>query len=285
MRSPLRAGLGIGAIALGTALLALAVGTMADRPEPDPPIPPAAEPPRAAPENDEGRPPEHDAGPRLDEDGHRLDPPPDGNYRCVQPDLAIPRTRDCRRGRSYPRCKWQIPDRRAAGGLYRIWRNTTDEHRWGRPGLVSLALTAAAEVRRRWPGTQLSIGDLDAPGPRHQTHDRGVDVDLYLEDAMIARNDGGGRYPENYEGRPPEEVRRLRARVMDLARILAVCAGGQIRIYYNDPEIIRPFRAWFLGRSYASEVGEPMRAHNRLHRFHFHVTVSEDLEPLPVGER
>ena len=79
-------------------------------------------------------------------------------------------------GRPYPECRWRLPE--PEGEEYEIWRNTVDGHRWARPGLVSLILAAAAEYRRRWPGAHLIIGDLDAPGPRHSTHDRGVDVDL-----------------------------------------------------------------------------------------------------------
>ncbi|HEY8427017.1 MAG TPA: hypothetical protein VIL20_01530, partial [Sandaracinaceae bacterium] len=119
-----------------------------------------------------------------------------------------------------------------------------------------------------------------APGPRHQTHDRGVDVDLYLVDAMMTRNEGRGRYVSNYEHRSRSEVRRLREKVLDLARILAVCANGQIRIYYNDPEVVRAFREWFDARGLVSSFGRPMRPHNRLHEFHFHLTVPEGIEPL-----
>jgi hypothetical protein len=210
----------------------------------------------------------------------RTEPPADEDYQCVQPAAVIPQTPACANGGRYPRCKWQIPNARDANRIYRIWRNTTPEHRWGRPGLVSLILATAAEYSRRWPGERMAIGDLDAPGPRHQTHDRGVDVDLYLPHAMMTRSEGGRRYVDNYRGRPAEEVALHRARVMDLARIIAVCAGGQIRIYYNDPEIITPFRAWFDARGLRSEVGEAMVAHNALHEFHFHLTIPEDFAPI-----
>jgi len=213
--------------------------------------------------------------------GRLMLPPEDEDYVCRRPAIEIPRSEGCDDGRPYPHCRWYLPD--PEGDEYEIWRNTIDDHRWARPGLVSLVLTAAAEYRRRWPGEHLTIGDLDAPGPRHQTHDRGVDVDLYLTEAMIARNEGGGRYPDNYEHRSRREVRSLRARVMDLAKILATCADGQIRIYYNDPDLIRPFRAWFEERGYESSVGRPMRMHNDLHRFHFHLTIPEEMEPLPTG--
>jgi hypothetical protein len=208
--------------------------------------------------------------------------PSEEPIRCVQPAIEIPETPLCGRGRRYPHCKWQLPDARVANRAYRVWRNTTPEHRWGRPGLVSLVLATAAEYQRRWPGEQMQIGDLDAPGPRHRTHDNGVDVDLYLPHAMMTRSEGGRRYVDNYANRPAEEVAGHRARVMDLAHILATCARGQIRIYYNDPEIITPFLAWFSAQNLSSSVGAPMEPHNELHEFHFHLTIPEDFEPLPT---
>lgn len=209
----------------------------------------------------------------------RRPPGDDEGIVCRQPRVEIERSEGCADGLPYPACRWRLPD--PEGDAYEIWRNTTDDHRWARPGLVSLLLTTAAEYRRRWPDDHVVIGDLDAPGPRHQTHDRGVDVDMYLPASMIARSIGGGRYPDNYEGRSASEVRAMRARVMDLAKILATCADGQIRIYYNDPDLIRPFRAWFDAQGYVSEVGPAMRMHNDLHRFHFHLTIPETTAPLP----
>jgi len=200
-------------------------------------------------------------------------------YECVVPRLEVPHDPRCESGEPYPACRWQLPGAAAAADLYVVWRNTTPEHRWGRPSLVALVLATAREYQARWPGEHLTIGDLDAPGPRHQTHDRGVDVDLYLEHAMLDVNDGGHAYVENYVGRSDDEVRGLRERVMDLARILATCARGRLRIYYNDPEIVTPFVAWFAEQGLESDVGPAMMMHNRLHRFHFHVTVPEDLAP------
>jgi hypothetical protein len=222
---------------------------------------------------------------RIAPDGAILAPPEGDHYACLQPDLAIVREAACDRGRAYPHCRWLLPSGSESGGLYRIWRSTTPDHRWARPALVSLVLAAAREYQERWPGERLTIGDLDAAGPRHQTHDRGVDVDLYLEHAMIAANIGGGRYPDNYEGKPAAEVALLRARVLDLARILATCSRGRLRIYYNDPEVVDALRSWFDARGLVSDVGPPMVQHNPLHRFHFHMTIAEDLEPLPVDRR
>jgi len=211
-------------------------------------------------------------------------------YRCRVPALPIPRSRACVRGQPYPRCKWQMPHATLAGGRYRRWRNTVVEHWWGRPALVSLILAAADEFERAYPEQVLAVGDLDAPGPRHSTHDRGVDVDLYLLGAMRVENAGGGRYPNNYEGKSEAEVEELRSRVETLARILAACTNGQVRIYYNDEAVIDRFLAWYDAQGFRpnDELGRPMQAHNRLHEFHFHVTVPEDLpllerEPLTEG--
>lgn len=225
---------------------------------------------------------ERDAGPpRFAPDGAIIAPPSDTSYACRQPELPIAAEQGCTRDLGYPRCRWQLPDPVELDlPYYRIWRNTVPEHRWARPGLVSLILAAAREYHERWPDERLIVGDLDAPGPRHQTHDRGVDVDLYLPDSMIAQNEGGGRYPDNYEGRAEEEVTLMRARVMDLARILATCSRGQLRIYYNDPELVDSFVAWTEAQGMESRVGPPMMMHNRLHRFHFHMTVEEELQPL-----
>ncbi len=201
-------------------------------------------------------------------------------YECILPPIEVPRDPRCDAGAPYPACRWQLPADEVAQGLYVVWRNTTPEHRWGRPGLVTLVLAAAREYQARWPGEHLTIGDLDAPGPRHQTHDRGVDVDLYLEHAMLDVNAGGREYVDNYATRTADDVRDLRARVMDLARILATCSGGRLRIYYNDPEIVTPFVGWFAEHGFESDVGPAMMMHNRLHRFHFHMTVPEDLAPM-----
>lgn len=205
---------------------------------------------------------------------------PSAPIRCEPPEIEIPSRSACERTSRYPHCKWGIPRLTGDARIYRIWRNTTPEHRWARPGLVSLLMAAAAEHRRRWPDSELHIGDLDAPGPRHATHRRGQDVDLYLPGAMIARNELGGHYPDNYEGRAALEVRRMRAEVLDFARVLATCARGEVRIYYNDPVVEQAFLHWYRGEGLSSSVGAPMQAHNELHRFHFHLTVPLDLAPL-----
>jgi len=239
-------------------------------PEPMPP-PPAAAP--AAP------PP---PGP-VDPPAEEIEPEAStaSPYRCQMPALPIPRPQDCARGRDYPRCKWQIPHALHSEGSWRRWRNTIPEHMYGRPALVAFVITAARELHRLHPEQILAIGDLDAPGPRHSTHDRGVDVDLYLPGALLVENAGGGRYLDNYEGKSEPEQERLRARVEELAKILAACSGGRLRIYYNDPIVMERFHGWFDAQGYASPFGRPMQAHNSLHDFHFHVTIAEDLPLLP----
>lgn len=220
-----------------------------------------------------------------DEEGAFVAPPAREDYACLMPDVSIPEEPGCAAGEPYPACRWQLPEEDAAADLYRIWRNTVPEHRWAQPGLVSLVMAVARDHAHRWPGEILTIGDLDAPGPRHQTHDLGHDVDLYLENALMETNIGGGHYIDTYAGRPSPVVRMLRARVLDLAQNLATCSLGRLRIYYNDPEIIAPFLQWFGERGLVSDVGPAMVEHNRLHRFHFHMTVGDGLRPLPIAER
>lgn len=198
---------------------------------------------------------------------------------CSDVDLAaVEKSSGCSEDETYPSCRWRLPDA-LPNADYRIWRNTTPDHRWARPGLVAALLRVARTFHETHPESVLTIGDLDAPGPRHQTHDRGVDVDLYLEDSMIARNDGGGSYPDNYAGRSAADVAEMRARVLFLAQILARCTGGDLRIYYNDEELVRTFRAWFSENNLQTSFSHPMLPHNALHRFHFHMRVADELRP------
>lgn len=210
-------------------------------------------------------------------------------YRCVAPAIPIPRPRECVRGRAYPACKWQMPHATLGGGRYRRWRNTIMEHWWGRPGLVAYLLASVDDFHRLHPEQVLAVGDLDAPGPRHRTHDNGVDYDIYLPGALMVENAGGGRYPSNYEDKPAEEVAMLRERVLELAKILTFCADGQIRMYYNDPPVLEAFLEWYDSMEFGeNRYGAPMRIHNRLHDFHIHATIPEELEvemmPLTEGE-
>jgi len=217
---------------------------------------------------------EHEA-----EDEAEPAPPP---YSCVTPAIPIPRPRECVRGHGYPRCKWQMPHATLSDGRYRRWRNTIMEHWWARPALVATVLAVADAFEQEFPDQVLAIGDLDAPGPRHTTHDRGVDVDIYMLGAMMVENAGRGRYPNNYEGKSEEEVEDLRQRVETLARIFATCTNGQLRIYYNDEVVLERFLAWYEEQGFpeSEEFEAPMRKHNRLHEFHFHITVPEEL-PMP----
>jgi len=302
---PVRVGVGLGGVLLASLAIAWAAG--AGRPSPptsaDARVLPSTL--EAGPERDTEReatpsdgdrdadgetstnaegseaPPERSRAARG-EDGVFLAPPEREDYACRRPSVPIPEEPGCAAGAPYPACRWQLPDDDAEAHGYRVWRNTTPEHRWAQPGLVALVMAVARDHQHRWPGELLTIGDLDAPGPRHQTHDAGHDVDLYLENALMETNIGGGHYLDTYAGRPSRVVRMLRARVLDLAKNLATCANGQLRIYYNDPEIITPFLAWFGEQGLVSGVGPAMVAHNRLHRFHFHMTIADGMAPLPA---
>ncbi|MEO0323203.1 MAG: hypothetical protein AAF447_09615 [Myxococcota bacterium] len=178
-----------------------------------------------------------------------------------------------------------MPPARGAGGRYRRWRNTIPEHWWARESTVRFVLAVADDFHRAFPEQVLAVGDLDAPGPRHETHDRGVDVDLYLPGALLAENAGAGRTPNNYEGLSPDEVELRRERVETLAKILATCSRGALRIYYNDRVVMDRFLTWYARQNFPESPFEeaPMLAHNRLHDFHFHVSVPDDLAPLPFA--
>jgi hypothetical protein len=210
---------------------------------------------------------------------------------CRVPAIPIPRPRECVRGRGYPDCKWQMPHATLADGRYRRWRNTIMEHWWGRPALVSFVMAATHRYRERYPDQVLAVGDLDAPGPRHATHDNGVDVDMYLPGAMMVENAGGGRYPSNHEGKSAAAIEETRQRVEGLARALAECANGALRIYYNDDVVLERFLEWYDAQGFPDNpYGRPMQKHNDLHDFHFHISIAEDMpvlerEPLPDGER
>lgn len=206
---------------------------------------------------------------------------PTPEFRCTMPPVPIARPGACDRGQGYPRCKWRMPPTRESGGHYRRWRNTIPAHAWGRPALVSVLLATARAFHERHPEQQLLIGDLDAPGPRHQTHKTGIDNDLYLPGALLVDTLGGGRLRRNYRHMSAEEVTLARERVLDLAKILATCTNGRIRIYYNDTEVRDRFHAWFDARGYETPYGRPMQRHNELHDFHFHLSITEDAEVLP----
>lgn len=210
-------------------------------------------------------------------------PPAAQGFTCLVPDVPIPRSGGCEKDEPYPSCRWQIPEPTGAKGPWAIWRYTKASSRWGRPALVSLALSAAREYSGLHPGEAVTIGDLDAPGVRHKTHRSGVDMDVYLPGRMATENMGKGRYVENYEGRSRSFVHKCRGHVLDLARILTACSSGRIRIYYNDPKLVESFLEWFGEQGLTTPFDAPMKPHSELHRFHFHVTIPEDLPVLPTA--
>jgi hypothetical protein len=204
----------------------------------------------------------------------------DSEIDCRVPPMPIARPAACAAGAVYPECKWAMPDTDEAGGLYTRWRNTIDEHTWGRPALVGVLLATAYAFKARFPNQELLIGDLDAPGPRHVTHKTGVDNDLYLPNTLLVENLGARRYRPNYRTMSNVNIEHARHRVEALARILAVCTEGRIRIYYNDTTVRDRFHTWFDARGMTTPFGRPMQRHNPLHDFHFHISIGEDT-PMP----
>lgn len=186
-------------------------------------------------------------------------------------------------GRRYPQCKWWLAPAGDKTVGYAVWRNTSAEHLAARPELVALVLETAAAYVEQFPEDELVVGDLDAAGPRHNTHDRGVDVDLYLPGVMWEENEGNGVVTDNYALVDKSVLREKRTKVLALAKALTACSRGRVRIYYNDPPVIEAFNRWFEAQGFYGPFGKPMQSHNDLHRFHFHVTLAD--EPEPVDHR
>lgn len=180
-------------------------------------------------------------------------------------------------------CRVHLPDPSEVGHLYGRWRSTSTAEQWGRPALVELLLRTAGEYAYLFPGERLVIGDLDAKGSRHTSHDRGIDADLYLPDTMEADNRGRHRVVDTYADLPELHVRMLRARVETLAQVLTECSGGRVRIYYNDAWLRRRFLTWFESRGLRSPFGRALQGHNETHRYHFHVSLDERVEALEEG--
>ena len=118
-------------------------------------------------------------------------------------------------------------------------------------------------------GERLTLGDMDSEAAQHETHNQGTDVDVYLPGRLMAEEDGD----DNYRNLSAFHVRMLRARAFDLAKIMASCSAGKVRIYYNDPVVIAWFRAWYRKRGWRSYFPTPINTHNDSHRFHFHVSI------------
>ena len=174
--------------------------------------------------------------------------------------------------------EWSIPEPKKSDP-YAIWRNTRQEHRSGKRNLVVALLQTAFTYAKIFPGEKLIIGDLDAPGPRHQTHREGIDADVYLPGRMRLENTTGHRpFPNNYRDADPGRVDGSRKRVLTLAKVLATCTQGNLRIYYNDEKVKEDFLDWYKRQGYSAPMGPPMQEHNELHGFHFHVTVKPSLQ-------
>ena len=153
-----------------------------------------------------------------------------------------------------------------ADAQYDRWRNTVDKHTWGSAELVQSTVNAIALFKQWHPEQRVRVGDLDAPGPRHRYHRTGVDVDLYLPGAMRVESKGARRYENNYDDQPPSHIEAMQTRVTDLARALALCTDGKLRIFYNDPIVIERFTTWFNEQGYTPPPKGPMQPHNKTPR-------------------
>jgi murein endopeptidase len=107
----------------------------------------------------------------------------------------------------------------------RAWR------RWGTDGLVRLVLRVVATYAARHPSApRVGIGDLSKPhggwfGPRHASHQNGLDVDVY--------------YPRlDRRERPPLRVRQIDLRLSQALVDLFVRAGAE-RIFVGPSTGLR----------------------------------------------
>ena len=193
---------------------------------------------------------------------------------CPSVPIDPPQSPACTEEKGYPACIWQMPTTASVDHIYRKWRNTQLKHWWGSPKLVQTIVNSIALYKTWHPNQDVRVGDLDAPGPRHRYHRKGVDVDLYLPGAMRIENHGARRYTNNHDGKNPTQVTELQQRVTDLARALTLCAGPDTRIFYNDPKVIEEFNEWHQAQGNKTSFEAPMKKHNKLHEFHFHFTLT-----------
>jgi murein endopeptidase len=136
----------------------------------------------------------------------------------------------------------QLP---AEGGLYFTWdpllRHAPNRswRRWGTDRLVRTVLRVLADFRRAHPhAPRIGIGDLSRPhggrfGPKHVSHQNGLDVDIYYP-----RLDRLERAPV----RPAQIDRRLAQNLVDRfvrAGAVRVFVGPRTRLR-GDPRIVQP---------------------------------------------
>jgi murein endopeptidase len=74
-------------------------------------------------------------------------------------------------------------------------RGSPRYQQWGRKDLIEIIYYVAKEWSRRHPNEKFSVGDLDYP-PGHQTHECGIDVDIFSTHSLLLQRPNGSKNPQ-----------------------------------------------------------------------------------------
>jgi hypothetical protein len=132
---------------------------------------------------------------------------------------------------------------------------TSVDDRCGSLSLVNLVYNVSVKWQAAYgaKGSRITVSDLNAAG--HQSHDRGVDVDIRTSDlsaANVARAKNSASY---------------RARSTQLANWFI--DGGAKLIFYNDPSVIESVNQYARSKGLTYNVMQPLSGHDD----HMHVRI------------
>lgn len=129
--------------------------------------------------------------------------------------------------------------------------DTPSEERFGNSDLIGTIYTTAQAYKAKYKNSQLVVADLTAPG--HTSHDKNIDVDIYLPDGGLKI--GSDKYDKN--------------RAVELG-IMLINTGKIELIIFNDDYVIEKVN------KYAEDNNLPGRMINEgKHNRHMHVRIKE----------
>lgn len=129
--------------------------------------------------------------------------------------------------------------------------DTPSEERFGNSDLIGTIYTTAQAYKAKYKNSQLLVADLTAPG--HTSHDKNIDVDIYLPDGGLKI--GSDKYDKN--------------RAVELG-IMLINSGKIELIIFNDDYVIERVN------KYAEDNMLPGRMINEgKHNRHMHVRIKE----------